>query len=228
MVFWRKFWMRFTIPLLGLAALAWFLIRVIPKPSRALYPCQRAAFPLATSLIIWLMGTGISWLSLRKARDLFNASRHMYAISYLFVALCIFGVSGILIPEKFLMGNESGRNPFQLWQVQAVPLEMEVVDEPVVLPSANVSVVQSGKQLAEQISFEEILSMVRKAVEEAGGLENIVENLDEVILKPNLVGLPETWLDEFTEVNGKTTDWRVTRAVAMLVREINPDGKAEL
>jgi len=52
--------------------------------------------------------------------------------------------------------------------------------------------------------------------------------LDEVILKPNLVGLPETWLDEFTEVNGKTTDWRVTRAVAMLVREINPDGKAEL
>jgi hypothetical protein len=29
----------------GLLALAWFLIRVLPKPSRATYPCQRAAFP---------------------------------------------------------------------------------------------------------------------------------------------------------------------------------------
>ncbi len=35
----------------GLLALAWFLIRVIPKPSRALYPCQRAAFPLASAFI---------------------------------------------------------------------------------------------------------------------------------------------------------------------------------
>jgi len=221
----REYLKKLTLPVLGLAALVWFIIRVIPKPSRVLYPCQRVAFPLATSFIIWLMGTGISWLSFRKARDLFNASKYLYAISYLFVALCFFGVSGILLPGKMLMGNESGRNPIQSWQVPAVPIEMEVVDEPVVLPSANVSVVQSGKQLAEQIFFEEILSMVRKAVEEAGGLGNIVENLDEVILKPNLVGLPETWVDEFTEVNGKTTDWRVTRAVAMLVREINPDGK---
>ncbi len=40
--------------LLGLAALAWFLIRVIPKPSRAAYPCQRAAFPLASGFVLWL------------------------------------------------------------------------------------------------------------------------------------------------------------------------------
>ena len=32
----------------GLAALVWFLLRVIPKPSRAAYPCQRAAAPLAS------------------------------------------------------------------------------------------------------------------------------------------------------------------------------------
>ena len=38
----------------GFAALAWFLIRVIPKPSRASYPCQRAAFPLASAFVLWL------------------------------------------------------------------------------------------------------------------------------------------------------------------------------
>ena len=40
----------------GLGALIWFLIRVIPKPSRATYPCQRAAFPIATTFVIWLTG----------------------------------------------------------------------------------------------------------------------------------------------------------------------------
>jgi hypothetical protein len=40
----------------GAAALLWFLVRVIPKPSRATYPCQRAAFPMASSFIIWLCG----------------------------------------------------------------------------------------------------------------------------------------------------------------------------
>jgi hypothetical protein len=38
----------------GAAALLWFLVRVIPKPSRASYPCQRAAFPVATGFVLWL------------------------------------------------------------------------------------------------------------------------------------------------------------------------------
>jgi uncharacterized protein (DUF362 family) len=42
--------------LAGLASLLWFLVRVIPKPSRASYPCQRAAMPLASGFVIWLVG----------------------------------------------------------------------------------------------------------------------------------------------------------------------------
>jgi hypothetical protein len=49
-------WLRFVIIFSGAAALLWFLIRVIPKPSRASYPCQRAAFPVATGFVIWLCG----------------------------------------------------------------------------------------------------------------------------------------------------------------------------
>ncbi len=50
-------WLRFAIMGAGIASLVWFLVRVIPKPSRAGYPCQRAAFPVATSFVIWLAGT---------------------------------------------------------------------------------------------------------------------------------------------------------------------------
>jgi uncharacterized protein (DUF362 family) len=49
-------WARVLYPVMCLAALAWFMVRVIPKPIRASYPCQRAAFPLASSLVIWLVG----------------------------------------------------------------------------------------------------------------------------------------------------------------------------
>ena len=50
------FWRRSILAVTGAAALAWFLVRVIPKPSRASYPCQRAAFPVASAFIVWLIG----------------------------------------------------------------------------------------------------------------------------------------------------------------------------
>jgi hypothetical protein len=54
---------------MGLASLAWFLVRVIPKPSRAAYPCQRVAFPVASGFVAWLavwLGSTFAW---SKARD---------------------------------------------------------------------------------------------------------------------------------------------------------------
>ena len=50
------FWRRLVPICVGAAALVWFLVRVIPKPSRASYPCQRAAFPVASTFVIWLLG----------------------------------------------------------------------------------------------------------------------------------------------------------------------------
>jgi hypothetical protein len=53
--------------LAGLAALIWFLLRVIEKPSRALYPCQRAAFPIASAFVVSLVsGLSASALVMRR------------------------------------------------------------------------------------------------------------------------------------------------------------------
>ena len=49
-------WLCWLLPIAGLLSLAWFLIRVIPKPSRAMYPCQRVAMPLASGFVAWLVG----------------------------------------------------------------------------------------------------------------------------------------------------------------------------
>ena len=53
---------------MGLASLAWFLLRVIPKPSRASYPCQRAAFRVASSFVVWLTALLGSAFAFRKLR----------------------------------------------------------------------------------------------------------------------------------------------------------------
>jgi hypothetical protein len=48
---------RLSAAIVGFAALAWFLVRVIPKPSRATYLCQRAAFPVVSAFVLWLCGS---------------------------------------------------------------------------------------------------------------------------------------------------------------------------
>ncbi len=60
-------WERWLFQLAGLAALIWFLLRVIEKPSRAFYPCQRAAFPIASAFVISLVsGLTASALAFRR------------------------------------------------------------------------------------------------------------------------------------------------------------------
>ncbi len=50
--------------IIGLIAFLWFLIRVIPKPQRASYPCMKIAYPLMSGFVIWLTSiTGIALFS---------------------------------------------------------------------------------------------------------------------------------------------------------------------
>jgi len=94
-------------------------------------------------------------------------------------------------------------------------------------PEATVALVQSSKENAEDLNYEDIKSLVAEAVQYAGGLEDIIDDGDIVVLKPNLVCL---WINSTGEqlppdANGITTDWRVIKATSELVRELNPNGK---
>ncbi|HYQ57560.1 MAG TPA: DUF362 domain-containing protein [Draconibacterium sp.] len=64
---------RLLIILLGIASTVWFLIRVIPKPSRASYPCMRVAAPFMSSFVLYLLSVGgIVALSRKLKRKLIN------------------------------------------------------------------------------------------------------------------------------------------------------------
>ncbi len=94
-------WIRFIFPVTGLLALIWFLVRVIPKPSRATYPCQRVAFPLASSFIIWLMGIIGSVIAYRKAQKYVAKARYALAV------VCIVISIGFI----WMASNSTNENP---------------------------------------------------------------------------------------------------------------------
>lgn len=71
----------------GLFALLWFMVRVIPKPSRASYPCQRAAFPLATAFVLWLCAALGGAFSLMRLRQLVHRFRYAYVLLALIATL---------------------------------------------------------------------------------------------------------------------------------------------
>jgi hypothetical protein len=75
----KRPWLLWLLPVLGLTSLIWFLVRVVPKPSRAAYPCQRLAGPLAGGFVVWIAGLIGSTLAYRRARRLLQKSRYVLA-----------------------------------------------------------------------------------------------------------------------------------------------------
>jgi hypothetical protein len=66
--------------LTGIASVVWFLIRVIPKPSRASYPCQRAAFPLASTFVIWIVVNILSFIGIKRLASITMKKRSLITI----------------------------------------------------------------------------------------------------------------------------------------------------
>ena len=89
----KRRWLGWFFPVAGFFALIWFLVRVIPKPSRASYPCQRVAAPLASGFVVWLTGLAGSAVFFHKARRLIGKSRFVVA------GMCLIaGVAAVYLP----------------------------------------------------------------------------------------------------------------------------------
>ena len=71
--------------IVGLGALIWFLIRVVPKPSRATYPCQRVAFPIASAFVIYIVSFVSSSFAFLKFKKHWGNGNHLAAIMFLII-----------------------------------------------------------------------------------------------------------------------------------------------
>jgi Domain of unknown function (DUF362)/FlgD Ig-like domain len=89
------------LPLLGLASLIWILIRVVSKPSRASYPCVRAAAPLASTFVLYIVGMLSSALLYTKAKNFFLRSKY--------VLFSVALISSLIVGFFSFFGNHSAK-----------------------------------------------------------------------------------------------------------------------
>jgi len=97
-------------PIGGLLALVWFLLRVIPKPSRATYPCQRVAFPLASGFVVWLMGAVVSITAVRKAKRCFAQSRYLLCVVLVAAGVGSMWLAQSITTEEVVLADEPVAN----------------------------------------------------------------------------------------------------------------------
>ena len=90
--------------ILGFLSTIWLLIRLIPKPSRIQYPCMKAAMPLASSFLSYLIGiTGFTFL-FRKAREKFYQAKYLWTGVFVFLGL-IAGIWTIVSTNETTWAN---------------------------------------------------------------------------------------------------------------------------
>ena len=78
---------RVTFILMGVASTIWFLARVIPKPSRAVYPCMQAAAPVMSSFIIWLITITSTAIAIKKAKVWFARAKYLPVAAFIAAAI---------------------------------------------------------------------------------------------------------------------------------------------
>jgi len=106
---------RLLFVIMGIASTVWFLIRVIPKPSRATYPCMTVAAPFMSGFITYLLAVGGMVTVSRKLKRKINVR---YAATFLLltgVALVMaISPSDISLPtlqsEDVYTGPDDGPN----------------------------------------------------------------------------------------------------------------------
>jgi hypothetical protein len=86
--------------ILGIVSTIWFLVRVIPKPSRATYPCMKAAAPVMASFIIYLLSLTGSVFAFRKFKSSLLKAKYLIAFSFLIAAVLAISFSVLTVPGK--------------------------------------------------------------------------------------------------------------------------------
>ncbi len=100
----------------GIVSTVWFLIRVIPKPSRASYPCMRIAAPFMSGFVLYLIAVGGITAIFHKTRYGLHKIRFIASVFLLFTAFFGFASSsesaGVISPseEPVRMGPDDGPN----------------------------------------------------------------------------------------------------------------------
>lgn len=108
---------RIVLIVISILATIWFLIRVIPKPSRAAYPCMQVVAPLMSGFIIWLMALTGSAFAFRKAKQRWVETKYLAAILFLTAGI----LAAFMVMPKLTADARSKNTTLEIWYKPNMP-----------------------------------------------------------------------------------------------------------
>ncbi len=107
---------KITFIIVSVFASIWFLIRVIPKPSRALYPCMQVTAPIMSSFVLWVLALTGTTFAFKKARRFLLESKYLAAGLFIIIGMA----SASLFMAK--SAKESKAADLEIWYKPNIPL----------------------------------------------------------------------------------------------------------
>jgi hypothetical protein len=102
--------------LISALATIWFLIRVIPKPTRATYPCMQVAAPIMSGFVVWILAISGAAFAFKKAKHKFLRARY--------IAAALFVILGIVVANLYTIDSQAKTsiNNLEIWYKPNIPL----------------------------------------------------------------------------------------------------------
>ena len=97
--------------IIGVISTIWFLVRVIPKPSRASYPCMKVAAPFMSGFIVYLLSLGGISVALRKSRQNLKRSKYLAAGFFLLAAIAVVVFTSINFSQNTYAKSQPSSGP---------------------------------------------------------------------------------------------------------------------
>lgn len=100
---------KWIIPIFSILSIIWILIRLIPKPQRATYPCMKIAIPFASSFLLYISSFIASVLLFKKAFRKISETKFLFAGVLLLFGF-VFTITTILINKNISIASVLSAN----------------------------------------------------------------------------------------------------------------------
>lgn len=90
-----RIWIKLVFLITGTGSTIWFLVRVIPKPSRATYPCMKAVAPIMSGFVVYLLSIFGSAFALKTFKKKLTSAKYFGAASFLIATFVMIMVANL-------------------------------------------------------------------------------------------------------------------------------------
>ena len=109
---------KISMIVVGITSTVWFLVRVVPKPQRATYPCMRAAAPLMSGFVIWMMALLGTTFAFQQARQQWRDNRYVTAMLFLTLSIG----AGFVLTSRSSGEVKASNKALEIWYKPNQPL----------------------------------------------------------------------------------------------------------